>query len=306
MKKCIKCNAELDDNAEFCGQCGAAQSKKKTCSKCHSALEDGFQFCPHCGLKVKKITKAELNKAEKILHKSYIDGMGATLQHFIDNGLDIDDGEEPLLCKACRNEDMNAVETLLTAGADIDVYDYYDNYTPLLIACETDNNKLVKLLIEHGADCECTDRNGNSPLSLARDNGNRYIVGLLHKKGVDISQSDDDSGSGSSSGCYITSATCENYGKPDDCYELTAFRNFRDAWLRLQPDGENLIRQYYRTAPSIVAAINAEPNKDEIYRAIYEKYLLPCLSYIEKGENEKCKEHYTVMIHILEKSINTF
>lgn len=45
-------------------------------------------------------------------------------------------------------------------------------------------------------------------------------------------------------GCYITTAVCEFYGKPDDCYELTEFRKFRDEWLALQPDGELLIKNY--------------------------------------------------------------
>lgn len=40
-------------------------------------------------------------------------------------------------------------------------------------------------------------------------------------------------------GCYITTATCEEYGKPDDCYELTTFRNFRDNWLKNNPMGKN-------------------------------------------------------------------
>lgn len=300
MKKCIQCNADLVDTAEFCGRCGAAQSKKKTCVKCHSILEDDFKFCPYCGVKVKKLTEAELNKGKKILHKSYIDGMSAILQEFIDKGGDPDDNDgEPLLCIACEEEHIDIVEALLNAGADIDICNN-NNDTPLIIACEQNNNKLIRLLIEYGADCEWINSSGDSPLSIARDNDNRYAVGLLRKNGVDTSQPDDGDYSGASSGCYITSATCECYGKPDDCYELTMFRNFRDNWLRFQPDGENLIQQYYKTAPSIVAAINAEPNKDEIYRTIYEKYLVPCLSFIENGENEKCKALYTVMIHTLE------
>ena len=31
--------------------------------------------------------------------------------------------------------------------------------------------------------------------------------------------------------CYITSAVCETFGKPDDCYELTLLRNYRDTSL---------------------------------------------------------------------------
>ena len=109
-------------------------------------------------------------------------------------------------------------------------------------------------------------------------------------------------GGGGGGGCYITTATCEEYGKPDDCYELTAFRNFRDSWLRRQPDGERLIAQYYRTAPRIVRLINRQPDRSEIYRSIRDNYLSKCLSYIESGDNEKCKELYVEMMeHLYEE-----
>ena len=101
--------------------------------------------------------------------------------------------------------------------------------------------------------------------------------------------------------CYITTATCEEYGKPDDCYELTAFRNFRDSWLRKQPDGERLIAQYYRTAPRIVRLINQQPDRREIYRSIKENYLSKCLSYIENGDNQRCKDLYVEMMEHLYK-----
>ena len=39
-------------------------------------------------------------------------------------------------------------------------------------------------------------------------------------------------------GCFITSAVCESFGKPDDCYELTMFRSFRDNYLAKEQDGE--------------------------------------------------------------------
>ena len=32
--------------------------------------------------------------------------------------------------------------------------------------------------------------------------------------------------------CFITTAVCEEEGKPDDCEELTAFRAFRDGYLK--------------------------------------------------------------------------
>ena len=104
---------------------------------------------------------------------------------------------------------------------------------------------------------------------------------------------------GGGGGCYITTAICEEFGKADDCYELTAFRKFRDNWLKQQPDGEMLITRYYKTAPQIVDLINKQPNRTAIYQFINENYLSKCLLYIENGENEKCKNLYIEMMEYL-------
>ncbi|MFR8872084.1 MAG: CFI-box-CTERM domain-containing protein [Oscillospiraceae bacterium] len=51
--------------------------------------------------------------------------------------------------------------------------------------------------------------------------------------------------------CFITTAACSRLGKPDDGPELTAFRSFRDGYLQAQPDGPQLIAQYYDWAPEL-------------------------------------------------------
>ena len=99
-----------------------------------------------------------------------------------------------------------------------------------------------------------------------------------------------------SGGCFITTAVCDSFGKPDDCYELMAFRDFRDSWLRRQEDGETLVSEYYATAPRIVSAIECLSNAKEIYRAIWNNYLSPCLCHIEKKEFTQCKALYMQMV----------
>ena len=49
--------------------------------------------------------------------------------------------------------------------------------------------------------------------------------------------------------CFITTACVTSLGCPDDGYELTAFRKFRDKWLKLQPNGVSVIEKYYAVAP---------------------------------------------------------
>lgn len=108
-----------------------------------------------------------------------------------------------------------------------------------------------------------------------------------------------DAVNGKSSGCFITTAVCDSFGKPDDCHELTMFREFRDGWLKNQSDGESLIARYYDLAPSIVEHINQLPNAREIYRGIWDKYLRPCLSCLEQGNHQTCKEIYVDMVETL-------
>lgn len=101
--------------------------------------------------------------------------------------------------------------------------------------------------------------------------------------------------------CFITTAVCESFGKPDDCYELTTFRKFRDGWLTAQLDGKALIAEYYSVAPKIVDKINRLPNAAQIYEELRRKYLAPCLAFIESGDNSACKRLYVEMVTSLKK-----
>lgn len=106
-------------------------------------------------------------------------------------------------------------------------------------------------------------------------------------------------GGGSSGGCFITTAVCSRQKKPDDCYELTMFRGFRDGWLSSQNQGPKLIDRYYEVAPTIVRLIENEENPDSIYRKIYYDYLVPCLEHLEKSEYQECKDKYERMVENL-------
>lgn len=103
------------------------------------------------------------------------------------------------------------------------------------------------------------------------------------------------------SGCFITTAVCKNFDKPDDCYELMTFRDFRDTWLASQPDGKELIAEYYAVAPKIVEQINSRSDAAQIYEHIWKKYLSHCLHFIENSDNLACKNLYVEMVTLLKK-----
>lgn len=101
--------------------------------------------------------------------------------------------------------------------------------------------------------------------------------------------------------CFITQAVCGYLGKEDHGYELTAFRNYRDSYLRQCPDGGQLIEEYYRDAPGIVKRIELSGLGDEIYPKLWDNYLKPCLEDIENGRFEECKQRYIRMVRRLQE-----
>ena len=86
-----------------------------------------------------------------------------------------------------------------------------------------------------------------------------------------------------SSGCFLTSACVDYYGKADDCYELTTLRSLRDDYLLKIEGGKDLVEQYYLIAPRIVEKIDASNNRGKYYAKIYEK-ILECINLCEEKQ----------------------
>ena len=101
--------------------------------------------------------------------------------------------------------------------------------------------------------------------------------------------------------CFITTATCAAEGKPDDCAELTAFRAFRDGWLRQRPDGPERIAEYYAVAPSIVAGVEYCDDAPARYAEIRSRWLGPCYAALQRGEMQKCYDTYRDMVQTLKE-----
>ena len=101
--------------------------------------------------------------------------------------------------------------------------------------------------------------------------------------------------------CFVTTAVCISEGKEENCAELTAFRSFRDGYLRSCPDGPALIEEYYRIAPDIVIEIEKSADPAALYADIREKYLDPCYADLQAGDMEACKNRYIKMVRTLQK-----
>lgn len=102
--------------------------------------------------------------------------------------------------------------------------------------------------------------------------------------------------------CYITSAVCRTQGKGDDCYELTAFRRFRDQVMLTSEEGRALVEEYYRLAPAIVTTVRLCQDPGVVYDQVYREYLLPCLHLLESGDEMGCRDKYVEMVRHMEKT----
>lgn len=122
-------------------------------------------------------------------------------------------------------------------------------------------------------------------------------------RGYDNSNGSSPSGV-SGSFCFITTVVCEYFGKSDDCAELNTLRNYRDTWLKNQPDGQTLIEEYYNNAPIIVSKMKTSEQFEWYCHYLWNDYIQPCLRFIEKGELEHCKNQYIEMFRYMQSEFS--
>jgi len=97
--------------------------------------------------------------------------------------------------------------------------------------------------------------------------------------------------------CFITTAICQLENKPDDCYELTLLRKFRDVYMLPRPDYAALVGEYYRKAPAIVDRIKAQPDGGRaMLTMLNQQYLREAIAQIERGDFEHALNTYTHMV----------
>ncbi|MBO5207872.1 MAG: hypothetical protein J6B68_00855 [Lachnospiraceae bacterium] len=101
--------------------------------------------------------------------------------------------------------------------------------------------------------------------------------------------------------CYVTTAVCKALHKPQNCPELIALKKYRDEYLLHQEGGEQVVREYYNIAPTIVKRIDKDSASEEKYQYLWEHYLKFCVAMIEAGQFEECREKYEEMVEELRK-----
>ncbi len=100
----------------------------------------------------------------------------------LDAGADVDDvdgGGDPPLFLAALNRQTEVAKLLLSHGADPDIPNEEEVWTPLMVAARNGDEPLVRILLDVGADPAFTNGEGDTALNLAAGNGHRKIVELL-------------------------------------------------------------------------------------------------------------------------------
>lgn len=100
--------------------------------------------------------------------------------------------------------------------------------------------------------------------------------------------------------CFLTTACVNYYSLPDDGYELTTLRNYRDTFLAKSKGGEKIISDYYRVSPEIVKRVNKDQNKKTVYAYIYSQVREAC-NEIENHNSLSAKKIYTNLVKTLMK-----
>ena len=115
----------------------------------------------------------------------------AAVKLLLDRGADINAEQchrySPLKT-ACSYHAIRVAELLLDNGADVDAADDYSNV--LTDACESGNERLVQLFVEHGANVALTGDSVKSPLVRACKRGSVIIARHLINHGADINAVD--------------------------------------------------------------------------------------------------------------------
>src|SRR5438876_6072444 len=140
----------------------------------------------------KNLTRAERTRLVAALEKQHV----ATVQKFLKvgwNPAELLNGENPL--SYC--DSAGFAKLLIAAGADVNAGE--NNWTPLLVNCDTGKKDIVALLIRSGADVNRAYSKrgdpqiplGTTPLMKAAGHGHLEIIKRLLGAGADVNALDE-------------------------------------------------------------------------------------------------------------------
>ena len=100
---------------------------------------------------------------------------------------------------------------------------------------------------------------------------------------------------GSSSCCYIITATCMALGIKRDENFLNMLKKFRDSYI-IKEKGRRDILEYYRVSPKIADIIDREWNPFITYKELWDDYVNPSIDEMKKNNWKKAQSIYNSML----------
>jgi ankyrin repeat protein len=106
------------------------------------------------------------------------------------NCQDDQQGHTPLL-RACQrgNQNQRLVKTLLEHGADVQHRDH-DGKSALHVACLRNHHEVVEVLLGAGAEVDAKDKHGTTPVMLAAAHAKSHVLMMLLREGADANAAD--------------------------------------------------------------------------------------------------------------------
>lgn len=110
--------------------------------------------------------------------------------------------------------------------------------------------------------------------------------------------------SGNGGGCYLTTIMCNILGYDDNNYYLQTLRNFRDQKMKTNVNYLPLLYTYDIIGPKIANSLNNDPNKQEIAKAFFERYIIKSVEAIEEEKEQTAINIYVAMTDTLARFYN--
>lgn len=97
-----------------------------------------------------------------------------------------------------------------------------------------------------------------------------------------------------SSGCFITTVTCDILGKNDNDPVMDSLRKFRDEVLQKSDEYENVLKLYDKIGPAISWRLFHDKDRDQKATELYSK-LGEFAEVASKGEHSLAAKRYVIM-----------
>jgi hypothetical protein len=187
-----------------------------------------------------------------------------------------------------KSADGKTLDEAKLCGVCADIFDdKVSIILPLTFSALLRSEKQMSLVVRLGKIEDCGFDMQLDPL--------RQALAWATKQHQALSDKSDEGACNPPQQCFMTTACCSLLGLPDDCFELSALRRYRDEVLAQSEAGRAAIGLYYRTAPDLLAAMRAS-DREALLLSTYWRFILPSAIAAHLGLNRLAFRLYAGMM----------